>query len=54
MLKKLRTKNLAAKDKVNWVDISKVWKDPGHSEMTFVDLFCGASGLSKGLELAGL
>ena len=54
MLKKLRTKNLAAKDKVNWVDISKVWKDPGHSEMTFVDLFCGAGGLSKGLELAGL
>ena len=54
MLKKLRTKNLAAKDNVNWVDISKVWKDPGPSEMTFVDLFCGAGGLSKGLELAGL
>ena len=43
-----------ANDDVNWVDISKVWKDPGHSEMTFVDLFCGAGGLSKGLELAGL
>lgn len=43
-----------AKDDVNWVDISKAWKDPGHSEMTFVDLFCGAGGLSKGLELAGL
>ena len=41
-------------DIVNWQDISKAWKCPSHSEMTFVDLFCGAGGLSKGLEMAGL
>lgn len=41
-------------DNVHWVDISKSWKTPSHSEMTFVDLFCGAGGLSKGLEMAGL
>lgn len=41
-------------DVVNWVDISKVWENPNQSEMTFVDLFCGAGGLSKGLEMAGL
>lgn len=41
-------------DDVNWQDISNVWNDPGQSEMTFVDLFCGAGGLSKGLELSGM
>ncbi len=41
-------------DDVTWQDISKAWGRPGHSEMTFVDLFCGAGGLSKGLEMAGL
>jgi len=41
-------------DKVNWIDISKVWNHPGKSKMTFVDLFCGAGGLSKGFEMAGL
>ncbi len=41
-------------DIVNWADISKVWDNPNQSEMTFVDLFCGAGGLSKGLEMAGL
>jgi DNA (cytosine-5)-methyltransferase 1 len=39
---------------VNYVDISKYWNNPCKSEMTFVDLFCGAGGLSKGLEMAGL
>ena len=56
--KRVRTRKTTieshAKDDVNWVDISKVWNNPGKSEMTFVDLFCGAGGLSKGLELAGL
>ncbi len=42
------------KDVVNWVDIAPYWKNPIHSGMTFVDLFCGAGGLSKGLEMAGL
>lgn len=41
-------------DKVNWIDINKYWDNPGRSQMTFVDLFCGAGGLSKGLEMAGL
>lgn len=39
---------------VNWQDIADVWKAPKASEMTFVDLFCGAGGLSKGLELSGM
>lgn len=39
---------------VNWMDIRSYWENPGKSEMTFVDLFCGAGGLSKGLELSGL
>lgn len=38
----------------NSVDISAWWKDTPKSEMTFVDLFCGAGGLSKGLEMSGL
>lgn len=41
-------------DKVNWIDINNYWDNPGKSEMTFVDLFCGAGGLSKGLEMSGL
>lgn len=39
---------------VNWVDIAPVWDNPPESDMTFVDLFCGAGGLSKGLELSGI
>ena len=39
---------------VHWTDISKYWQNPGKSTMTFVDLFCGAGGLSKGLEMSGL
>ena len=38
----------------NWADISTIWDNPTESQMTFVDLFCGAGGLSKGLELSGL
>ena len=41
-------------DYVNWADIRPYWDNPGESTMTFVDLFCGAGGLSKGLEMAGL
>lgn len=37
-----------------WVDISKEWQKPKKQDMTFVDLFCGAGGLSKGLEMSGL
>jgi DNA (cytosine-5)-methyltransferase 1 len=38
----------------NLADISAWWEDSHKSEMTFVDLFCGAGGLSKGLEMSGL
>lgn len=41
-------------DKVNWVDITAQWEHPQKSKMTFVDLFCGAGGLSRGLEMSGL
>lgn len=41
-------------DIVNWADIDQYWDNPGKSAMTYVDLFCGAGGLSKGLEMAGL
>lgn len=39
---------------VHWIDIRENWDIPSKSSMTFVDLFCGAGGLSKGLEQAGL
>ncbi len=39
---------------VNWQDITDIWQSPSASDMTFVDLFCGAGGLSKGLELSGM
>jgi len=41
-------------EETRWIDISKFWSIPPKSSMTFVDLFCGAGGLSKGLEMAGL
>ena len=41
-------------DVVNWADISGSWNEPSKSAMTFVDLFCGCGGLSKGLEMSGL
>lgn len=54
--KKYATKVAAPKkeDLVDWADITPFWDNPSSSEMTFVDLFCGAGGLSKGLEMAGL
>ena len=50
----IETKFVKPKRVVNWIDISKFWQKPTQSEMTFVDLFCGAGGLSKGLEMSGL
>ena len=41
-------------DDVNWVDIAERWNDPEKTDLTFVDLFCGAGGLSKGLEMSGM
>lgn len=42
------------KDDINWVDIIQDWENPSKSELTFVDLFSGAGGITKGLEMAGL
>ena len=49
-----KIKKSAASDLVNWHNISDNWDKPSESEMTFVDCFCGAGGLSKGLEMAGI
>ncbi len=46
--------NSPKSDVVNWFDLQRVWDHPTDSRMTFVDCFCGAGGLSKGLELAGM
>ncbi|MDE6697568.1 MAG: DNA cytosine methyltransferase [Muribaculaceae bacterium] len=42
------------KDLLNWADISGWWDNVPLSQMTFVDLFCGCGGLSKGLEMSGM
>lgn len=47
-------KNSPSTDEVNWFDLTKVWDKVPESQMTFVDCFCGAGGLSKGLEMAGI
>jgi DNA (cytosine-5)-methyltransferase 1 len=41
-------------DKVEWIDIYKDWNKTTQSKLTFVDLFSGAGGITKGFELAGL
>lgn len=41
-------------DSVNFIDISKKWSKPKPSKLTSVDLFCGAGGITKGFELAGI
>lgn len=41
-------------DKVNWIEVIDKWKNPQKSKLTFVDLFSGAGGITKGFELAGL
>jgi DNA (cytosine-5)-methyltransferase 1 len=53
---KKRTLNYKSnsKDEVNWIEIDKYWDNPTTSKLTFVDLFSGAGGISKGFELAGL
>lgn len=41
-------------DRVNWADISGLWDGKQNHQLTFVDLFSGAGGLTKGFEMAGL
>lgn len=47
------SQNKESSHEPNWVDISKEWERYEKQNMTFVDLFCGAGGLSKGLEMSG-
>ena len=41
-------------DVINWIEIIEEWENPKQSELTFVDLFSGAGGITKGFEMAGL
>lgn len=52
----LNTKKRTSKkpDNVNWVDIIDDWDNPTECNLTSVDLFCGAGGITKGFEMAGL
>ena len=56
--KKINTENNDSY-KINWADISKVWKKDGWKNIKerngykFIDLFSGAGGLSCGLVMAG-
>tara|TARA_Y100001970_G_C14199877_1_gene840467 strand:+ start:35 stop:1306 length:1272 start_codon:yes stop_codon:yes gene_type:complete len=43
-----------SQDSVNWMKIDDIWTKKRHSELTFIDLFSGAGGISKGFEMAGL
>ena len=54
IVQEIPVKKASKYDLVQWTDVKAKWDNPGLSEMTFVDCFCGAGGLSKGLELAGL
>ena len=49
-----KKRNYLKTDFVNWCEITDIWEKSEKSQMTFVDCFCGAGGLSKGLEMAGL
>jgi DNA (cytosine-5)-methyltransferase 1 len=42
------------KDTINWIEVKDVWDKTPKSKLTFVDLFSGAGGITKGFELAGL
>lgn len=53
-ISKTTTKKVKRNQTVNTVCIQDLWKNPYSSGLTFVDCFCGAGGLSKGFEMAGL
>lgn len=39
---------------LDMINIKDIWESPKKTEITFVDLFCGAGGVSKGYEMANL
>jgi len=47
-------KRRKSKDFVHWVNIGDLWEKPKKTKLTFVDLFSGAGGISKGFEMAGI
>jgi len=48
-----RKSNQKKSDVVNWAQIDNYWDNVTKTDLTFVDLFSGAGGMSKGLEMAG-
>ena len=46
--------NTKETDRVNWIQIDDLWDDVKKSDLTFIDLFSGAGGITKGFEMAGL
>ncbi len=45
--------NKKIKDIVNWIEVGDLWSNLNSSKLTFIDLFSGAGGMSKGFEMAG-
>jgi len=41
-------------DEVNWTNVSDSWSTKRRTRLTYVDLFSGAGGISKGFEMAGM
>lgn len=42
------------KDLVHWIEVGDLWSKTQKADLTFIDLFSGAGGITKGFEMAGL
>lgn len=47
-------KNQQTKQPINFISIKDQWKKPPKTNLTFIDLFSGCGGITKGFALAGL
>lgn len=47
-------KKQQTKQPINFISIKDQWKQPSKSTLTFIDLFSGCGGITKGLMQAGL